>query len=297
MTDSAAAGISFPRPRRSAPGHRARRRPRAGPELARHAHRVRRQPHVDARRARRARLRHRSDGSDARPRDAVAVAAPAEDDADYGRWPPRPTAFAPRTSSSRSLRGSALRAPRATSSNMRARRSRALSMEGRLTVCNMSIEAGARAGMIAPDDTTFEYLAGRPYAPAGREWESALARWRALPSDPGAAFDREVALDAGDIEPMVTWGTSPEDAVPITGCVPDPADAPSAERRDAIARALDYMGLQPGTPPDRYPRRSRVHRLVHQRTHRGPAQRGGGRRGPQGRRRRRGLGGCRARGS
>ena len=122
-----------------------------------------------------------------------------------------------------------------------------LSMEGRLTVCNMSIEAGARAGMIAPDDTTFEYLAGRPYAPAGREWESALARWRALPSDPGAAFDREVALDAGDIEPMVTWGTSPEDAAPITACVPDPADAPDADRRDAIERALAYMGLQPGT--------------------------------------------------
>ena len=122
-----------------------------------------------------------------------------------------------------------------------------LSMEGRLTVCNMSIEAGARAGMIAPDDTTFEYLAGRPYAPAGREWDTALARWRALSSDPGAAFDREVALDAADIEPMVTWGTSPEDAAPITGCVPDPADAPSAERRDAIERALAYMGLQPGT--------------------------------------------------
>jgi len=121
-----------------------------------------------------------------------------------------------------------------------------LSMEGRLTVCNMSIEAGARAGMIAPDDATFEYLAGRPYAPAGREWETALARWRALPSDPEATFDREVVLDAEDIEPMVTWGTSPEDAAPITGRVPDPADAPSAERRDAIERALAYMGLQPG---------------------------------------------------
>jgi 3-isopropylmalate/(R)-2-methylmalate dehydratase large subunit len=120
-------------------------------------------------------------------------------------------------------------------------------MEGRFTVCNMSIEAGARAGMIAPDDTTFEYLAGRPHAPAGREWDAALARWRALPSDPGAAFDREAALDAREIEPMVTWGTSPEDAAPITGRVPDPADAPNAERREAIARALDYMGLRPGT--------------------------------------------------
>jgi 3-isopropylmalate/(R)-2-methylmalate dehydratase large subunit len=122
-----------------------------------------------------------------------------------------------------------------------------LSMEGRLTVCNMSIEAGARAGMIAPDDTTFEYLAGRPFAPAGHEWESAEARWRSLPSDHGAAFDREISFDAASIEPMVTWGTSPEDAAPITGCVPDPADAPSAERRDAMERALNYMGLEPGS--------------------------------------------------
>ena len=165
-----------------------------------------------------------------------------------------------------------------------------LSMEGRLTVCNMSIEAGARAGMIAPDDTTFEYLAGRPYAPAGREWETALARWRALPSDPGAAFDREVALDAARIEPMVTWGTSPEDAAPITGCVPDPADAPSAERRDCDRARTGVHGPAAGHPPDRRARRSRVHRLLHQRPHRGPAQRGGGRCGPQGRRRRRGLG-------
>ncbi len=121
-----------------------------------------------------------------------------------------------------------------------------LSLEGRLTICNMSIEAGARAGMIAPDDSTFEYLVGRPYAPAGREWDHALARWRVLPSDPGATFDREIALDAADIEPMVTWGTSPEDAAPITGRVPDPATAPNAERREAIERALNYMGLQSG---------------------------------------------------
>jgi 3-isopropylmalate/(R)-2-methylmalate dehydratase large subunit len=123
-----------------------------------------------------------------------------------------------------------------------------LSLEGRLTVCNMSIEAGARAGMIAPDDTTFEYLAGRPFAPAGAEWERALARWRTLPSDPGARFDREVSLRAGDIAPMVTWGTSPEDAIPITGRVPDPAQAADAERRAAQHRALAYMDLVPGTP-------------------------------------------------
>ncbi|MHB8908339.1 MAG: 3-isopropylmalate dehydratase large subunit [Syntrophales bacterium] len=123
-----------------------------------------------------------------------------------------------------------------------------LSMEGRLTVCNMSIEAGARAGMIAPDDTTFAYLAGRPFAPAGQEWERAVAGWRALPSDPGAQFDRDVTLNAGEILPMVTWGTSPEDAAPITGRVPDPATAAGAERREALTRALAYMGLKPGTP-------------------------------------------------
>ena len=124
---------------------------------------------------------------------------------------------------------------------------RSLSMEGRLTVCNMSIEAGARAGLIAPDDTTFAYLAGRPHAPRGAEWEAAVARWRALASDPDAAFDREVALDAASLAPMVTWGTSPEDALPITGRVPDPALAGDAARRDAMHRALDYMGLTPGT--------------------------------------------------
>ncbi|HTW26539.1 MAG TPA: 3-isopropylmalate dehydratase large subunit [Acetobacteraceae bacterium] len=122
-----------------------------------------------------------------------------------------------------------------------------LSMEGRLTLCNMSIEAGARAGMIAPDATTFAYLAGRPYAPRGHAWEAALARWRRLPSDPAAAFDAELRLDAAEIAPMVTWGTSPQDAVPVTGVVPDPGQAASAERRDSIARALAYMGLAPGT--------------------------------------------------
>ncbi len=125
---------------------------------------------------------------------------------------------------------------------------RNLSMEGRLTLCNMSIEAGARAGMVAPDDVTYQYLAGRPYAPKGRDWDAALQRWRALPSDEGASFDAEVTLDGGAIAPMVTWGTSPEDAVPITGVVPDPDGAPDAERRAAMHRMLDYMGLTPGTP-------------------------------------------------
>jgi 3-isopropylmalate/(R)-2-methylmalate dehydratase large subunit len=122
-----------------------------------------------------------------------------------------------------------------------------LSMEGRLTVCNMSIEAGGRAGMVAPDDTTFAYLAARPYAPAGRDWDEAVARWRTLPSDPGAAFDREVSLGADGIQPMVTWGTSPEEAVPITGRVPDPSAVGDSQKRAQLERSLAYMGLTPGT--------------------------------------------------
>jgi 3-isopropylmalate/(R)-2-methylmalate dehydratase large subunit len=118
----------------------------------------------------------------------------------------------------------------------------ALSMEERMTVCNMSIEAGARAGMIAPDDVTFEYLAGRPHAPRGAEWDAAVARWRALPTDDGAAFDAEVALDASGLEPMITWGTNPGMAVPVRGVVPDPG------ARTSEARALAYMGLEPGRP-------------------------------------------------
>jgi 3-isopropylmalate/(R)-2-methylmalate dehydratase large subunit len=123
-----------------------------------------------------------------------------------------------------------------------------LSMEGRLTVCNMSIEAGAKAGMIAPDDATLSYLEGRPYAPRGEQWHRAETYWRSLPSDAQAEFDREVELDANDVAPMVTWGTSPEDAAPITGRVPEPAEEPDGERRAAVERALDYMGLRPGTP-------------------------------------------------
>jgi 3-isopropylmalate/(R)-2-methylmalate dehydratase large subunit len=123
-----------------------------------------------------------------------------------------------------------------------------LSMEGRLTICNMSIEAGARAGMIAPDDTTYMYLHGRPYSPTGAEWDKAVARWRDLRSDPEAVFDRETTIDAREIAPMITWGVSPQDAVPIHGRVPDPADAADRERRQEIERALAYMGLEAGTP-------------------------------------------------
>jgi 3-isopropylmalate/(R)-2-methylmalate dehydratase large subunit len=125
---------------------------------------------------------------------------------------------------------------------------RGLSIEGRLTVCNMSIEAGARAGMVAPDDTTFEYLRGKPYAPKGADWDKALAHWRTLPTDERATFDREVHLDAAAIAPMVTWGTSPEAAAPITDRVPDPKDTSDAFKRDTMERALAYMDLKPGMP-------------------------------------------------
>ncbi len=123
---------------------------------------------------------------------------------------------------------------------------RALDMAGRMTVCNMSIEAGARAGMVAPDQTTFDYVKGRPFAPKGEAFDRAVAWWKTLPSDPGAVFDREVKLDAQAIAPQVTWGTSPEDVLPITGRVPDPADFADPARRAQVQRMLDYMGLTPG---------------------------------------------------
>ena len=123
---------------------------------------------------------------------------------------------------------------------------RALSIEGRLTLCNLSIEAGARAGLIAPDEKTISYLAGRPYAPEGVPWRRAVEHWRALPGDPDAAFDAEVSIPAAEIAPMVTWGTSPEQAVAVTGRIPDPESAPSPEARAAMAAALAYMELVPG---------------------------------------------------
>ena len=123
---------------------------------------------------------------------------------------------------------------------------RALDMAGRMTVCNMSIEAGARAGMIAPDDVTFDYIRGRPFAPQGEALDRAIEYWRTLPSDEGATHDRVVALDAAEIQPMVTWGTNPEAVVPITGAVPDPAAEPDTAARAQMQRMLDYMALQPG---------------------------------------------------
>ncbi len=125
---------------------------------------------------------------------------------------------------------------------------RDLSMEGRLTVCNMSIECGARAGMIAPDDTTFEYLRGRKYAPRGRDFEQAVERWSEYSTDPDAEFDRSITLNAEMIEPMVTWGTQPAMSAPIGGVVPDPASFSDANERSSVERSLEYMGLEPGIP-------------------------------------------------
>jgi 3-isopropylmalate/(R)-2-methylmalate dehydratase large subunit len=125
---------------------------------------------------------------------------------------------------------------------------RSLSMEGRMTVCNMSIEAGARAGMVAPDDTTFAYLDGRPFAPKGQDWERALEGWRALPTDVDATFDKEVVLDAAGIRPSVSWGTNPSQTVTIDDVVPDPDSFAEPSERESARRALAYMGLKSGTP-------------------------------------------------
>ncbi|MBY0619190.1 3-isopropylmalate dehydratase large subunit [Sphingomonas ursincola] len=123
-----------------------------------------------------------------------------------------------------------------------------MSIEGRLTISNMSIEAGARAGLIAPDDTTFAYLKGRPMAPKGADWDAAVAYWRTLHTDDGAVFDKSVVINAADVAPSVTWGTSPEDVVPITGVIPDPESFEDASKRAAAQKSLDYMGLAAGTP-------------------------------------------------
>jgi 3-isopropylmalate/(R)-2-methylmalate dehydratase large subunit len=125
---------------------------------------------------------------------------------------------------------------------------RGLSMEGRMTVCNMTIEGGARAGLVAPDDVTYAYLEGRPFAPRGKAWERALDYWRTLPTDPGATYDRRVEIDAATVEPFVTWGTTPAQSEPVTGRVPDPEAEPDPRIRAAVERALAYMGLRPGTP-------------------------------------------------
>jgi 3-isopropylmalate/(R)-2-methylmalate dehydratase large subunit len=130
---------------------------------------------------------------------------------------------------------------------------RGLSMEGRMTLCNMSIEAGARAGMVAPDDTTFAYLDGLPHAPAGTNWDDAVAYWRTLPSDADATYDAEVVIDAASLSPFVTWGTNPGQGLPLSASVPSPDDARDDVDRVAIERALEYMALTPGTPLKQVP--------------------------------------------
>ena len=123
---------------------------------------------------------------------------------------------------------------------------RSLSMEGRMTLCNLTIEAGARSGMVSPDDITFAYIKGRPYAPSSDDWDRAVAYWRSLATDPDAVFDQEVVIKGSDIAPRVTWGTSPEDSAPITAAVPKPEDFTDPDKRKAVERSLEYMGLTPG---------------------------------------------------
>jgi 3-isopropylmalate/(R)-2-methylmalate dehydratase large subunit len=123
-----------------------------------------------------------------------------------------------------------------------------MSMEARMTLCNMSIEAGSRVGMVAPDETTIEYVRGRPLAPSGEKWDLAAAYWRTLPSDPDARFDSEVTLDVSTLSPQVSWGTNPGETAPISGTIPDPALEPDPDRRAKMARSLAYMGLTPGVP-------------------------------------------------
>ncbi len=156
-----------------------------------------------------------------------------------------------------------------------------LSIEGRMTVCNMAIEGGARAGLIAPDEKTFAYVMGRPHAPKGAAWEAALAQWKTLYSDPGAHYDKVLELDAAEIAPVVTWGTSPEDVLPITGVVPAPEDF-TGGKVEAARRSLDYMGLDAGHEALGHRDRHGVHRLLHQRPHRGSARGRQGDGGPQG---------------
>ena len=167
---------------------------------------------------------------------------------------------------------------------------RALSMEGRMTVCNMTIEGGARAGLIAPDETTFAYLKGRPMAPSGAAWDQAMSYWRTLASDEGAAYDKEATIQATDIAPQITWGTSPEDVIPVTGRTPDPAAAPDEMHREAIAQALGLHGVGAGFAHRGRGGGSGLHRLLHQRPDRGSARRRRRRQGPQG------AGGCRRHG-
>ena len=169
---------------------------------------------------------------------------------------------------------------------------RALDMAGRCTVSNMSIEAGARAGLIAPDQTTFDYLRGREFAPKGEAFEQAVAHWKTLPSDPGAHYDTVVKLTTAEIAPMVTWGTTPGAVVQVTGVVPDPSNEPDEGKRAQLQRMLEYMALTPGQHNAGPADRRGLHRLLYQRPHRGHPSCRRRRQGPQGRGKRSGTGGA-----
>ena len=169
---------------------------------------------------------------------------------------------------------------------------RDLSMEARMTVCNMTIEGGARAGLIAPDDKTFDYIKGRPMAPQGDDWDKAVAYWKTLPSDDGAHFDKEVVLPVDQIEPQVTWGTSPENVLPISGHVPDPADCAEDHHRDSMVRSLELHGPETRHALGRHHHRPRLYRQLHERPHRRPARRGRDSQGTAGRGQRQRHGGA-----
>ena len=141
---------------------------------------------------------------------------------------------------------------------------RSLTMEGRMTLCNMSIEAGARAGLVAPDDKTYAYLEGRPMAPKGAVWEKAVLHWKMLPTDKGASFDEEIRLDVSNLPPLVSWGTSPQDVVKITGSVPDPSKEKDAARRRSDGEGAWLYGLEGGGKDDGDCCQSRLHRLLHE---------------------------------
>ena len=267
---------------RAGSGHRARDRARAGSHATGHDDRVRRQPH---RRPTARSARWRSASARARsstcspPRPCRRPCRARWRSPSTARCPP---ASPPRTSSSRSSAGSAPAAGSARSSSTAGRRSARSRWKGRMTVCNMSIEAGARAGLVAPDDTTFAYLEGREFAPKGAAWERALDDWRSLVTDAGATFDEEIVLDAAALRPTVTWGTNPAQSVTIDDVVPSPdsfEDRRLARRRAARARV---HGPQGGHADARDRRRHRVHRLVHQLADRGPPRRGRGGAGPHG---------------
>ena len=222
--------------------------PAARPDDAGPDRRLRGLAHLDARRVRCPRVRHRHQRGRARPGDPDAAAQPVPDDGDHGRRHAAGRARPPRTSSLAIIAKIGTGGGQGYVLEYRGEAIRALSMEARMTICNMSIEAGARAGMIAPDETTFEYLQGRPHAPEGADWDAAVEYWRTLRSDDDAVFDAEVVLDANDLEPFVTWGTNPGQGLPLSARVPVPADIADAGDRQTAERAIEYMGLTPGTP-------------------------------------------------